>query len=154
MHSWGDDNVDWKGISDAAHWIGATLRRWGRINVSDTKEKFGTVRVYCSFGWWSVHNITHPGYHYVQWKKVGHIPVPQFVNYLIVPLQQTFYRLVYRRALQKWPHLAGEILVGADYHDLLVSLHPYLKYEKTPGGWHNIRWDDPNHPQEPEEELP
>lgn len=35
-----------KKIDDIAHEIGEKLRKRG-IEVSDTKEKFGTVRVYC-----------------------------------------------------------------------------------------------------------
>lgn len=48
MHDWRDANVDWQGITDAAHWIADRLRGYG-IHVSDAKEKWGTVRVYCSF---------------------------------------------------------------------------------------------------------
>ena len=36
--------------------IAVFCRRWGRIAVSDSKSKFGTVRVYCSFGWCMVHD--------------------------------------------------------------------------------------------------
>lgn len=39
-------------------------------------------------------------------------------------MQERIYRWVYARALRKWPHLVGEILVGADYHELLLELDP------------------------------
>lgn len=41
MHNWGDDDVDWQGISEAAYFIGGFLKRWGRVHVTDMKEKFG-----------------------------------------------------------------------------------------------------------------
>ena len=67
MHFWGDEDVDWKGIGDAAEYIGKGLRKWGRINVVQYKEKFGTVRVYCSLGIWSLHELTHPGHCYCRY---------------------------------------------------------------------------------------
>lgn len=120
MHNWGKEGVDWKGINDAAEYIGEGLRKWGRINVSQWKEKWGIVCVYCSFGWWQVHNITHPGYSYIQW-KIGHLYVPELLNKLVVPYQEWLYRRYYRKALQKWPHLREEILSGADYSELLTE---------------------------------
>lgn len=119
MHDWSDNSVDWRGISDAAEYIGSTLRKWGRVSITDTKEKFGTVRVYCSLGWWSLHDITHPGYHFIQWRRVGHIPVPAFINRLVLPYHRFLYRLVYSRAVRRWPHLSCEILHSADHPDLL-----------------------------------
>ena len=44
MHQWGDKNVDWLGIDDAANLIGMGLEAAG-LQVS-WKEKFGCVRVY------------------------------------------------------------------------------------------------------------
>ena len=69
MHVWGDKDVDWQGIDDAASYIGDGLRFWGRVSVSQYKEKYGTVRVYCSLGLWDWHQLTHPGYAFNQWPK-------------------------------------------------------------------------------------
>lgn len=133
MHSWGDEGVDWAGISNAAHWIGEELARWGRIGVTDTKEKYGTVRVYCHFGWHQLHSVTHPRYHYSQYPRwlwnldctyLSRL-MPLF-NWAVIPTQKRLYRHVYRRALLRWPHLAGEILMGADWTELLVGLDPRL----------------------------
>ena len=129
MHSWGDEGVDWKGIDDAAEFIGVNLRRWGRVNVRQYKEKFGTVRVYCSFGWHKFHNITHPGWcrgQYPDWLwhldcDIGSLVIKP-INYVIVPYQRWLYRLFYRIAVKKWPHLRREILCAADYSDLLKGL--------------------------------
>ena len=47
MHRWGDPEVDWDGIDGAAAFIAERLRSKG-IHVTDCKEKYGTVRVYCA----------------------------------------------------------------------------------------------------------
>lgn len=129
MHSWGKEGVDWKGISDAATYIDKQLRTYARINVSQSKEKFGTVRVYCNFGWYNLHSITHPGYHYTQYPKwLANLDnrylwqVVSLLNPIVVPFHERFYRKTYRRAIHKWPHLRQEILSGASYSDLLVGL--------------------------------
>lgn len=126
MHKWGDEGVDWKGIGDAAHWIGVQLRRWGRVGVIQTKEKFGTARVYCHFGWSQVHCVTHPGYAYNQYPKwlwvldcnVGSRLIG-LVGRAVIPYQRWLYRRVYFAAVKRWPHLEAEILDGADYSELL-----------------------------------
>jgi len=55
MHSWGDEGVDWKGINEAARYIGVNLRRWGRVGVTQYKEKYGCyddkTRVLTDNGW-------------------------------------------------------------------------------------------------------
>ena len=129
MHSWGDENVDWKGINSAAEFIGVNLRRWGRVNVRDYKEKFGTVRVYCSLGWHQFHSITHPGWcgnQYPKWLwhldcRVGS-KIIRPLNYVILPYHIWLYRRLYSMAVKKWPHLRREILCMADYSDLLKGL--------------------------------
>jgi hypothetical protein len=129
MHQWGDPGVDWRGISDAACFIGSWLRKWGRLPVMDWKEKWGTVRVYTGFGWYQVHCITHPGHHYSrypQWLweldcRYGHHLMPP-INWLVIPIQERLYRWRYRQALRRWPHLREEILNGADWPELLKGL--------------------------------
>ena len=122
MHKWGDPDVDWNGISEAAYWIGKQLRRWG-ISVSDCKEKYGTVRVYCSLGRWGA-----PG---------------PLNKYVIIPIQQRIYRWVYMYAVRrKWPHLAGEILMGADFEEYLQGIDPRfdLHWSEEWQRWESI-WD-------------
>lgn len=125
MHCWGD--VDANGndicyqIGNIAEYIGEWLRKYARINVMQYKEKFGTVRVYCYFGWDDLGSITHPGYYYRP-KWGSYCRWIRHLNWLIVPLQIAFYRLRYKQAIKKWPHLQDEILCCADYHDLLEGL--------------------------------
>jgi hypothetical protein len=125
MHRWGDD-VDWAGINKAAEFIGTNLRKWGRVNVMQYKEKFGEVRVYCSFGWTQLHNITHPGHAYSRypgwlWKlDIYYISrLISLLNCIVVPYHIWLYKLLYRKAIKRWPHLRLEILSGADHSHLL-----------------------------------
>lgn len=132
MHNWGDETVDWEGISNAASFIALNLKKWGRVPVRDWKEKFGTVRIYCSMGWSSIHDITHPGYVYTQYPRGGILfylnyarwmwRVMWLLNLAVVPFHCWLYRRLYRLAVQRWPHLRQEILCAADYHELLKGL--------------------------------
>jgi len=148
MYYWLGEGVDWKGIGDAADWIHRQLVRKARINVIQSKEKFGTVRVYCSFGWAQLHSITHPSYVYSQyptwlwnldckylWQVVS------LLNPIVVPYQQMVYRRTYKKALRMWPHLVREILTGADYSELLVGLDPRFTRELQPEGYYIVRWN-------------
>ena len=123
MHRWGEENVDWQGIDNAATWISLNLSRWGRIDVSQSKEKFGEVRVYCSFGG-TLYSFFWP-YETFFWPKLNRfhrlfdrIPLPS----LFQKYQEFIYRLVYKKAIAKWPHLKQEILEGADWPEYLEGL--------------------------------
>jgi len=137
-HNWSDDSVDWEGINDAARYIAVWLRRWARLPVRDYKEKFGTVRIYCGFGWHQLHDITHPGYCFSQYPEwLWHLDcryirrLMPLVNWAVVPVHRALYRWRYGRAIRKWPHLAGEILMGADWHEDLLGLDPNLHLVQT-----------------------
>jgi hypothetical protein len=126
VHDWNDRDVDWKGLDDAARYIGTNLRKWGRVPVSQYKEKWGTVRVYCTFGWTQIHSITHPGYAFCQYPRwlwvldcrLGHY-ITRVANIVAVPVHKQLYGFFYRRAMEKWPHLRKEIIYGADWPELL-----------------------------------
>lgn len=127
-HSWEDESVDWAGIEDAAYFIGGWLIRWVRLPVMQMKEKFGTARVYCSFGWSSFYSIWRPQYFWVPnwypWKLDLRLSpwVLPFLNRVGVPIQEAAYRSRYKAAIKKWPHLKEEILCGADRPELLEGL--------------------------------
>lgn len=99
MHSWGDKGVDWKGINQAAEYIGVNLARWGFVRVVQYKEKFGTVRVYCYLG-----------------------RCNRYLDYLLIPYQEWLYRKLYKDMVKKFPHLREEILCMADFPELLMGL--------------------------------
>jgi hypothetical protein len=126
MHSWGDKGVDWDGINDAIELIDKRLRT-ARINIRQSKEKFGTVRVYCSLGWGCLLNITHPGYvsyrKYPKWLVALDIfflsKFVKLLNVFVVPIHKRVYRNAYKEAVDKYPHLKDEICCAADFVELL-----------------------------------
>jgi len=125
MHQWGDEDVDWDGINDAAYFIGNWLRKYARMNVTDIKEKYGTVRVYCSFGWHGIYPILRPGYcYYPKWWPMrldfwlANTRIFTLLNRLVVHLQCKAYAWRYKKAVEKWPHLYKEIVSSADYGEL------------------------------------
>lgn len=123
MHNWGDDNVDWEGISKAAYYIGHICIRYGRIRITDMKEKYGTVRVYASFGWHSLFSVYRPHYYFTTKYNRWMDKVPMgWMNWFVLPYQSVIYRLAYKKALKKWPHLRDEILDDADYPEYLKGL--------------------------------
>lgn len=132
MHDWSDEGVDWKGINDAAEYIGTFLVRWGRVPVRSWKEKYGTVRVYLSLGWHQFHSITHPRYVYGQYPKwlwsldcrYGSRILAPLNRLLVVRYHAWLYRLAYKRAVAQWPHLAKEICWAADFWELLRGISP------------------------------
>jgi len=130
MHVWGDD-IDWDGLNFAIEYIGVNLKRWGRVAVRDYKEKFGCCRVYCSFGFNNLLNITHPGYTgywvYPKWLMTFDIFVlsriiPFLFNWWLVPYQTWLYRKLYSDMVKKFPHLKEEIVRCADYDELLKGI--------------------------------
>lgn len=136
MHNWGDESVDWDGINDAARYIGNTLATFGRVPVFDYKEKYGTVRVYCSFGWAGLYTIWRPKYHWLpKWWPykldlwlASSKPWMWMNDHVVIPLQQKLYAYVYKRAVQKWPHLYKEIVSQADWGELFEGVVPGYKH--------------------------
>lgn len=132
MHMWGDKDVDWAGIDAAASFIGDFCRRWGRISVTSTKEKYGTVRVYCHFGVSQLSWLFYPGYVYSPLPKwLWNIDCMIFRKLFepfqrpIVWWQKIIYRAAYRKALKKWPHLFEEITSCMDYREFLPEADLY-----------------------------
>lgn len=128
MHTYYDDDadkIDWQGIEDAAYFIGWWLARWGRMNVSQCKEKFGTTRVYCSFGWDSLYSIYRPRHAWIpSWwpHRLDFVisgTILPILNRFVIPIQERLYAWRYGQTIKKWPHLKEEILCGADYPELL-----------------------------------
>ena len=102
MHHYGKPGVDWKSINEAAEYIADYLEKYGRMAVLDYKEKFGTVRVYCTFG-----------YHWM--------PSP-LNKWIVIPYHEWIYRRAYIGVLRKYPNIREEILSGASYWNLLEDL--------------------------------
>lgn len=105
MHSWFGDFKYFEDVARAADYIGNFCARWGFIDVMQTKEKFGTARVYINFG---ICRVTHP--------------ILSKVNPILLPFQEYIYRLAYHKAITRYPHIRTEILEGADYPCFLGGL--------------------------------
>lgn len=117
-------------LGHAAAYIGKILARYGRIRVAQTKVKFGSIRVYMSFGWDSLLTLTHPRWShygpYPEWLKNFDImyisKALPWTNPVVIPYQRWIYRLAYKAALKRWPNLQDEIIDSADYSELLQDL--------------------------------
>lgn len=132
MHYYGECSDEFFDIIEkTASEIGRFLVRWGRIRVFQTKEKYGTVRVYCAFGFDSVHELIWPRHCWIHkwWPysldlKASDWVMPVF-NRLIFPYQKFIYRMAYKRAVAKHESLWKEILVMADHGKLLDGIYGY-----------------------------
>ena len=135
MHVWGNKDKQGRDIcyrvGDAAYYIGNFIARWGRIQVAQTKEKFGTARVYCYWGWDSFHGIIWPKHVWIHsWWPYGFDLwisrwVMPFLNWISNPYRKWIYRLAYKKAIKKNPDLYREIICSADYDKLLEGLWGY-----------------------------
>lgn len=131
MHSWGD--LDDQGrdicyrVGEAADFIGNYMAQYGRLFVSCSKEKFGTVRVYI-YGSFSLHQMFWPRHHWIHkwWPQRLDNLFCKIFGFIINPIWNKWfvfwYRRAYRKGLEKWPDLRNEILGGADCPDLLIGL--------------------------------
>ena len=131
MHYWGEKNFDWQGLENATTYIAKNLKRFGRVSVRDYKEKYGSSRIYCSLGWYSLLNITHPGYcHYRPYPRflmtldiffLSKI-IPVLFNWIVLPYHKWLYRKLYKDMVCKYPHLRVEITCIADFPELLKGI--------------------------------
>lgn len=123
-------------LDDIAHNIGQYCIKWGRISVTQTKEKYGTVRVYCGFGFYTLHSLIWPNYCYKHPKypdwlwglDIKYISpfITKTLGRLLTPWQVFIYKRAYWKYIRKYPHLFDEITDCADYKELLGFHIPYL----------------------------
>ncbi len=153
----------WEMINTIAHWIGnsleATRRTTGSkpmwestIGVSQTKEKFGQVRVYCYFAIDSAVNkeykrlkksIKQQNEDYYRWKNTGQCDFWKKKDYnsgkypIKTPDLSEFtkecyfkdlkyYRKVYFDAFKLWPQYEKAIRSGADLSEYLFETEEEL----------------------------
>ena len=123
MHEWGDGFPYFKEVAEASEEMGDFCAKWGRIAVTQTKEKYGTCRVYCSFGWYQLGQVFFPRYHWCKGPKIlWKIYIPKWINKIFIPYQIWIYRLAYKKAIKKYPMIKKEILCGADWSEYLGGL--------------------------------
>ena len=122
-------------LDDIAEDIGRFCARYGRIPVTQTKEKFGTIRVYCGFGCVSLHNLLFPRYVYKHKSFPGWLwrldcthggKFWGFISRIIFPYQKFIYKLAYMRAIWRYPHLFDAITSCMDYPEYVGFEIPTL----------------------------
>jgi hypothetical protein len=126
-HIWGEEGFDWDGLNAAGNYIQYYCTKYGRIGIHQ-KEKYGTLRVDAYFTS-TVHDVICPGYYFTRYPNDTLRDLDYFFSehsrWLFKPFnayQRFIYRLVYKRAVKKWPHLIEEILIDADHPELLQGL--------------------------------
>jgi hypothetical protein len=115
-HFWGDDAFDWRGLDDAISYILEFNTRWGRSAVVG-KEKYGTARI-TLFLWYGRLECLVDPYRFVKWdtplgwlsSKLARVLTCIGVVGLYNQYQIFIYRLSFKRAIGRWPHLKGELL--------------------------------------------
>lgn len=133
-------------VGEIADNIGDVCSKWGRIAVTQTKEKYGTARVYCGFGVSSLHQLIFPRYvyrhrHYPEWLwklDIDYLSrIVSFFNFIIIPYQHAIYRYAYWKYIKKYPDLFDEITSAMDWPEVLGWYIPKLcsdcsqNYNKT-----------------------
>lgn len=114
-------------LEESASFLGDFCKRWARLG-GQTKEKYGTVRFYASFGHLSLHTLFYPGYYYYQFPKwlvkfdlyvFSTLCQKSGLNSPFVRWQSFIYGLAYKKAIQKWPKAENALLSGASYPELI-----------------------------------
>lgn len=118
--------MNWQDVP--CYWIGRRLR-WSGMLVSDQKEKYGTWRVYCSFGWFWNSTLAYK------------LNLNRYTYPLAYAIQKHWYRYVHKKALEKFPGEARAILCGADWTELLMGLDSRLVREQK-NGYTEINWEE------------
>ncbi len=144
MHNWSDDSFDWKQLDESIQMVDSFMRFWGRIGVN-SKEKFGTARIYVT--WWdgSLHSMIYPGYHFCQFPKwlwkldlnvIG--PLMRFtrIQKFVYWYQRKIYSMAYSRALKRFPKMKVELVIAADFeelieeHDAIMAMYNFRRVFK------------------------
>lgn len=103
------------------------MRFWGRIGV-DSKEKFGTARIYVTFWEGTLHGMLYPGYCFSRFPKwlwsfdllfIG--PFLRWIRLqkLVYWYQIKIYSKAYSRAIKRFPKMKIELVVAADYEEFI-----------------------------------
>lgn len=113
--------------------IGNFCAKWGRIHISQTKEKYGTCRVYIYFGFYGLHGTLFPKNNYKHkyfpqwlWQLDNYVfyklttKLTSLLDFVVIPWQQYIYKLAYKRAIKKYSYYEEAITTCMDYPELLI----------------------------------
>lgn len=129
FHVWGDEDFDWKSLGEAIDLMHCFMSKWGRIGV-DSKEKYGTARLYINWFDGSLYSMVKPGYYYYRWPNWFHVIDYNVIRnisnctgftYIFRKYQEKIYSLAYKKAIKRWPSIEEEIVCCADYPELIDS---------------------------------
>jgi hypothetical protein len=135
MHYWEDESFDWRALDDAIDMMASFMRFWGRIGLQ-SKEKYGTARLYVTFWDGSLHGLMYPGHcfsRFPQWLwSLDIMYISRFIQWtrlsrLVQWYQSKIYALAYARALCQFPHIKTEIVIAADFPELIKDYKKIMK---------------------------
>jgi hypothetical protein len=133
------DRKDVQDLYNAGCIVYDTCTTWGRLG-GQFKEKYDTLRFYANFsGYVSIHSLVYPGYAYIQFKSKFmtwfdiHVATPVLTflfGNLLFWWQKQVYSYAYNKAIKKYPRLAYEILVCADYPEYIKGYKDYVEVKE------------------------
>ena len=127
---WGNEYNSLLDAIDTIYWWTRHIGRFG----GQLKEKYGSVRFYAFFSDGTLYSLVKPGYYYYHWPKwvrwidyniIRTVAIYIGLLYIIHKWQRFIYRVAYKRAVDRNPHLRNEILVHADWWDLVEGIHGF-----------------------------
>lgn len=130
-HDWSEVDFDWRGLNEACHFFAKSLKRYGRIQITGCKEKYGTMRLEW-FHWNGhynefLHSIIFPGYLYIKWPAWMR-KIDRFITQIAIgcglcralsAYQRLIFNIVTLVAVYRWSHLQEEMLDDLDFDALL-----------------------------------
>lgn len=128
-HYWGRwTDEGFRDVGQAAYEIAEFCRRWGRFTGQE-KEKFGQVRFYAYIdGELDIWALLVGGYYYYKGPK-WFWPINGFIaKHVKIPFELLYryrvfiYKLAYKRALKRYPHIHNEIISGMDHRDAIGAV--------------------------------
>ena len=152
-HMWGSD-FDFMSLNLACDFFASNLQKYGRIQITGCKEKYGTMRLEWFF--WDghyqqfVHSAMYPGWLYIQYPRwmykvdwfITAIANKSGLSWCLSAYQRLVFNIVTVLAVKKWPHLKDEILEELDFDTLLYSkVKKYLNYKCN---WVSMTNEDTN----------
>jgi len=135
VHNWKDRSFDWKQLDESIEMVSSFMRFWGRIGVN-SKEKFGTARIYTLFWDGSLHGLIYPGYYSCQFPKwlwkldcgfisplVRWTRLPKLAHWY----QRKIYSMAYSKGLKHFPAMKVELVIAADFDELIKERPAIMK---------------------------
>lgn len=132
-HDWNEDSFDWHSLGKACNFF-LYLRSIGRVQISSTKEKYGTMRL--EFLFWAghyhefMHSMIYPGRLFIKWPYLVRLidmyvftPIARYSGLcrLVTMYQRLVFNVLTIIAVKKWPHIRYEIMSELEFRDLLYD---------------------------------